>query len=144
MRRTGRQEHRTPGAGLTLRRAPALLVLAALLLPISVWAGSRYVNPAALHERIESDNPPLVIDVRGESDYLIAHVPTAINIPHTELEDRVAELKRRAPDVVAVYDEFGPRSRRAKEILVKAGFGDVLNLEGGFANWKHRGFPTER
>ena len=144
MRRSGRQDHRAPGHGLAARSVPALLVLAALLLPVSVWAGARYVNPAVLHERIESDNPPLVIDVRAESDYLIAHVPTAINIPHTELEDRLSELKRRAPEVVAVYDEFGPRSRRAKEILAKAGFADILNLEGGFANWKRRGFPTER
>ncbi len=143
MTASGRLDQRARERSL-VRSAPVLLAAFALLLPLSAPAGSRYLSPERLQELLSSEDPPLAIDVRSESDYLIAHVPGAINIPYVEFADRIPQLLRRAPAVIAVYDELGPRARRAKEILIKNGFTEVINLEGGFANWKRRGFPTEQ
>jgi rhodanese-related sulfurtransferase len=71
-------------------------------------------------------------------------VPGAINIPHDELRNRLGELPKGETETVAVYCEVGPRANRAQKVLVEAGYHEVLHLEGGYANWKRRGFPIER
>jgi len=128
-----------------LSSGSTLAVLATLVvLPLVALAGTRYVTPEALQELLASENPPLVIDVRTGGEFVAGRVPGAINIPHTELKRRIPEVRTLASGTVAVYDQVGPRANRAQRMLSEAGFNDILHLEGGYENWKRRGFPVER
>ena len=117
----------------------ALLVVAAG----AARAGTTYVSPADLEERRKADESLVVLDVRTAAEYLAGHVPGAINIPHDELRGRLGELPTKEGGVVAVYCERGPRASRAQRTLAEAGYPEVLHLEGGYANWKRRGYPIE-
>lgn len=70
-----------------------------------------------------------LIDVREPDEVAAGTLPGAVNIPLMTLPERVGELdpERR----VVVLCKSGGRSTMACEALVKAGFADVVNLEGG-------------
>ncbi len=73
------------------------------------------------------------IDVREPDEVASGTLPGTTNIPLGELADRTAELdpQRR----VVVLCKSGGRSTQACQILTGAGFGDVVNLDGGMMAW---------
>ena len=83
-----------------------------------------------------------VVDVRGASEWDAGHLPGVVNIPLGQLTDRLAEL---APDIpVVVHCQGGGRSAIAASILKANGFSEVVNLTGGFGEWKKVGLPVEQ
>lgn len=71
----------------------------------------------------------LVLDVRSADEYAGGHFQDALNIPVQELDGRVKELGDTGRSIV-VYCAAGVRAARAKSILQKAGFQDVVNAGG--------------
>lgn len=76
----------------------------------------------------------LLVDVSPHMDYAGRHLRGAINIPITELQERLEELPRDRP--IVVYSRDGADAPRADLVLRAAGF-DV-HLLGTFARWNAR------
>lgn len=74
-----------------------------------------------------------ILDVRGKVDFGDAHIPGAVNIAHTRLFVRLAELPRDLP--VIVHCNSGARSAHAVALLERHGYAAV-NVADMFANWK--------
>ncbi|NLA65760.1 MAG: FAD-dependent oxidoreductase [Leucobacter sp.] len=73
----------------------------------------------------------LVLDVRSRSEFATGALPGALNIPHTELRERLDEVRAAAGDrAVRVLCASGVRSAIAHRVLVQAGF-DSASLSGG-------------
>jgi rhodanese-related sulfurtransferase len=69
-----------------------------------------------------------IVDVRTESEFRQEHVPGAINVPLSDLEDRIS---REIPDknqVILVHCLSGGRSAIAKGKLRRLGYARVHNL----------------
>ena len=97
-----------------------------------------------LFERVNSDQPPLLIDVRSpaEFDGGYGHIPNARPIPVLELESNFGDLEPFREKEIVTMCPGGGMSLVAVEILEKAGFKDVKSLKGGTDLWHQRGFPT--
>ena len=90
-------------------------------------------------------NPPedvLILDVRTPDEFRAGHVPDALNIPHDQLAARLPELGSDPDRPVVVYCERGGRAGQAAEVLLDAGYGSVLHLEGDMSDWRAQGRPT--
>lgn len=83
-----------------------------------------------------------VIDVRSNSEWAAGHLPGVNNIPVGLLSERLNEIPRDRP--VVVHCQSGARSAIAASILRTAGFTNIMNLTGGFADWQATGNPVER
>ncbi|MBA3346516.1 MAG: MBL fold metallo-hydrolase [Gemmatimonadales bacterium] len=83
-----------------------------------------------------------VIDVRARSEWDTGHLPGAAHIPLGELSEHLARLPRDRP--LVVHCQGGSRSAIAASLLEARGFGNVLNLQGGLAEWVAAGFPLQR
>jgi rhodanese-related sulfurtransferase len=81
-----------------------------------------------------------LLDVRQPDEWNEAHIPGATLIPLGELEARVAELPRDREIVVVCRS--GNRSKRGRDILLRAGFEQVTSMAGGMIAWKEKGQPT--
>ena len=119
-------------------------ILAASLLAIlgcsASTPGVQEISPAEF-----LSNPPedvLILDVRTPDEFRSGHVPDALNIPHDQLSDRLAELGSDPDRTVVVYCERGGRAGQAAEVLLDAGYGSVLHLEGDMSDWRAKGHPT--
>lgn len=83
-----------------------------------------------------------VVDVRGAAEWEAGHIPGVPNIPLGSLPQRLAELPRDIP--VVVHCQSGARSAIAASVLQRAGFDNVVNLDGGIAAWRAGGHSIER
>jgi rhodanese-related sulfurtransferase len=70
-----------------------------------------------------------LIDVREPDEVAEGTLPGAVNIPLGQLSERTGELD--SARRVVVLCRSGGRSTMACEVLTSAGFGDVINLDGG-------------
>lgn len=92
------------------------------------------VSQTELLDAIDSNDPPLILDVRASEDYQEGHIPGAVNIDSDQLPDQLSELPRDRP--IVVYCEVGRRTEIATNMLVEAGFPDVKQLEGDLEAWR--------
>lgn len=80
------------------------------------------------HELDEVRAAAQILDVRTPAEFVTGHLPEALNIPHTELRERLDELDRGRP--VRVLCASGVRSAIAHRLLTQEGF-DSATLSGG-------------
>jgi phage shock protein E len=124
-----------------MRRLP-VLVLAAFVAAAAA-AGPATVEPATLGARIAwADRSLVVLDVRTPAEFAEGHLPGAINIPHTELAARIAELEAARDRDIVVYCRTGNRTAQALETLGKSGFKRVLHLKGDYTRWSEEKRPV--
>ena len=105
----------------------------------------RQIPPAALNELLTHQPPPLVIDVREESEFRgnLGHVPGARLIPLRTLASQAPGLDVGAEGRIVVVCRSGVRSSTAAAILTSLGFEDVSNLKGGMLAWRDANLPVE-
>ncbi|MCC2030235.1 rhodanese-like domain-containing protein [Microbacterium tenebrionis] len=87
----------------------------------------------------DRENTPL-IDVRERDEFAAGHVPGAVNIPMSEIGNRLDELPAEAFDVIC---QAGGRSARVVQALEERGY-DATNVEGGTGEWIAAGKPVEK
>lgn len=131
----------------TLLPGVARLMAAGLLFALAsaaIAAGPPFITPQALDQRITAGDGPAVLDVRSEEEFASGHIPGAINIPITELKQRVGELATYKDTRVVVHCELGPRADVASRFLQSRGFTGVVELEGHMRAWRDAGLPMAR
>ncbi len=81
---------------------------------------------------LESDTPPILVDVRTDWERAIARI-TGAQWLTKESYDGLVALDRRTPIVFQCH--HGIRSQAAAEHFVQLGFERVFNLDGGIDAW---------
>ncbi len=101
-----------------------------------------------LFERVNSEQPPLLIDIRDAADFngtgyaTYGHIPNAKSISILELESKLEDLQSFKEKEIVTMCPGGGLSLAAVEILTEAGFTDVKSLKGGIGLWHKKGYPT--
>ena len=85
-----------------------------------------------------------ILDVRDAKEYAEGHLPEARNIPLADLDKRIGELDKFKSRSLIVVGKSDARASSAAAKLGKAGFADVVNLEGGVAAWQKAGLPLAK
>jgi rhodanese-related sulfurtransferase len=90
-----------------------------------------------------AQNGGLLVDLRApvETAYKKFDVPEVLYLPAPELNNRLAELPKDRPLIIA--DSVGLRSKEAVRHLMEQGFTNVANLNGGILDWEHDGMPIK-
>jgi molybdopterin/thiamine biosynthesis adenylyltransferase/rhodanese-related sulfurtransferase len=92
------------------------------------------------HERLQGPDAPLFVDVRESDEWDEGHIPGAIYTGRGRLEQRIEGLVPDKSRALVVYCSAGHRSAFATKVLEELGYANVLNLAGGFSDWKRNGF----
>jgi phage shock protein E len=128
-------------------RSLASLAFAALLIAASACAGistRATISEQDLLKRLGTPNAPFLLDVRSPEEYGAGHIPSAVNIPYTQVAARLDQLTSVRNRDIVVYCESGPRSQYAESVLRDAGFPHVYHLIGDMGGWRQAGLPTQR
>lgn len=86
----------------------------------------------------------IVLDVRSEKEYAAGHIPGAINIPHTQVEENIAEIKGWENKTIVVHCKSGYRAGIAESILQSNAINNVAHLEGDFKGWQKLELPLDK
>jgi len=101
------------------------------------------VSSSEVHERLESGERPLLLDVREQDEWQEGHLPGAVHIPRGHLESRVEALVPDKSREIVVYCAGGSRSAFVAKSLAELGYGDIASMAGGFADWKRNGYDFQ-
>ncbi|MAS07709.1 MAG: ArsR family transcriptional regulator [Ahrensia sp.] len=102
------------------------------------------MEPVSREELLQRTRDDLitVLDVRPPDEFAVGHVPGAINIPLSELEERLTELDQDHEIVAYCRGPWCVLSFEAVAALRARGF-TVRRLEDGLPEWRAAGLPVE-
>jgi len=109
---------------------------------IQVNGGSYFnITPAQLSSMLENKDFLLVnvhIPYEGE-------IPqTDLFVPYNEIEENLSKFPKGKGEKIVLYCRSGSMSAIAARTLVKLGFTNVWNLDGGMAGWEKQGYELIR
>ncbi|MCV7299450.1 rhodanese-like domain-containing protein [Mycobacterium barrassiae] len=102
------------------------------------------IDSQDLSERLSSDAPPRVLDVRTPGEFETAHIAGAYNVPLDLLREHRDEITKHLDEEVVLVCRSGQRAAQAEETLRAAGLGNVHILDGGIVAWEAKGFAVNR
>jgi rhodanese-related sulfurtransferase len=128
----------------------------------------KQIDPKQTYDTLQQNSNAVYVDVRTTEEFVIGHVPGAVNIPVMSPDPFSRRMAPNPNFLEAVSGRYpketkiicgcqmGGRSQHAAEILVQAGFSDVSNMVGGFGGakdpmgrivapgWLQSGLPVEK
>ncbi|MBA7632948.1 hypothetical protein ES703_40504 [subsurface metagenome] len=109
---------------------------------IQVNGGSYWnITPAQLNSMLENKDFLLVnvhIPYEGE-------IPqTDLFVPYNEVEQNLSQFPKDKGAKIVLYCRSGSMSAIAARTLVKLGFTNIWNLEGGMVEWEKQGYELTR
>lgn len=108
--------------------------------------GTPTVTPQALADLRKGDRPINLIDVRTPVEYREIHVEFARNVPLQDLDPARLLRERSGPSDAPLYVvcRSGSRGEQACALFHKAGYANVVNVEGGTLACERAGLPVVR
>lgn len=107
-------------------------------------SASATLDSGDLRARLNSSQPPRLIDVRTPAEFETAHIPGAYNVPLDLLREHREEIVKHLDQDVVLVCRSGQRAGQADETLRLAGLSNVHVLDGGITAWEGRGFDVKR
>ena len=101
------------------------------------------ITPQELDNLIKGGKTLDVIDVRMPTEFRECHTDLARNVPLDSLDPKTL-MEERNGGPLYILCRSGNRSRMACEKIVSAGYGNVVNVEGGMEAWEKAGLPVVR
>jgi rhodanese-related sulfurtransferase len=104
------------------------------------------ITATELRDRIASDTPLHILDVRTPAEFETSHIDGSLNVPLDVLNDhgpKVAERLDHSSDIVLVC-RSGQRSTQAAELLQGQGVTGGAILENGITDWEAQGYDVKR
>ena len=127
---------------------PLITAIVSALLAVLLSACSENYNssitPTALNEIILSDDTPIIIDVRSETEFAEGHIPGAINIPFNQIDNVVNDVNDDKEEPVYIYCASGRRADIAASKLANALYTNIVHVEGDMPGWAEAGLPVSQ
>jgi UPF0176 protein len=104
------------------------------------------LTPAELHKWFEEGKDFTIIDMRNSYEYRFGHFENSIDPGMRRFEDlpgKLDELKQYQEKTVVTVCTGGVRCEKASGYLVKKGFDDVYQLDGGIVSYMEQ-FPGHK
>lgn len=76
----------------------------------------------------------IVLDVRSQDEYDDGHIADAIRLEYGEFPDKLASVLPDKDAAILVYCRSGNRSKTASNLLIEAGYTQVMDF-GGIIDW---------
>lgn len=119
------------------------VIAAVILLAVALWpAADQSPAEISVSEAHALYGRPDVffLDVRQPEEWEAFHAPRSTLIPLDQLSSRLDEVPRDRKIVVVCRS--GNRSQQGRDILLAAGFKDVVSMAGGLTQWRALGYET--
>lgn len=111
-------------------------VLVVLFFMVENKRGGKKIAPNAVGMMVNQQNAKL-IDIRPKAKFEAGYIQGSRNIPFTELQNHLAELKAATTPLIIIC-EMGLQASAAVALIGKP---EVYRLEGGITNWQSSGMP---
>ena len=94
------------------------------------------ITPEEAKKIMDSGEEHIILDTREQDEFDEGHIPGAILIPYTEIDNKAEEMLPDKDAQILVYCRSGRRSKIASESLAKLGYTNVKEF-GGIIDWPY-------
>ena len=94
------------------------------------------ITPEEAKKIMDSGEEHIILDTREQDEFDEGHIPGAILMPYTEIENKAEEMLPDKDKLILVYCRSGRRSKIAAESLAKLGYTNVKEF-GGIIDWPY-------
>ena len=94
------------------------------------------ITPEEAKKIMDSGEEHIILDTREQDEFDEGHIPGAILIPYTEIENKAEAMLPDKDKLILVYCRSGRRSKIAAESLSKLGYTNVKEF-GGIIDWPY-------
>lgn len=84
----------------------------------------------------------LIVDVREPNEFAAVRLEHVAHVPMSVFVNRAGELPRDRP--LLILCATGSRSAAVTGYLLRSGWTDVTNVDGGITAWERAGLPVRR
>ena len=100
--------------------------------------GAVYMNITAEEAKqiMDTEEGYIILDVREQDEYDAGHIPGAILIPYTQIEEKANDMLPDKDQLILVYCRSGRRSKIAAEALAELGYTNIKEF-GGIIDWPY-------
>jgi len=119
----------------------AFAVLLGLFIRNEMSRGGATISAQELVQLVNNEGA-VVVDVRDKAEFDSGHIVDSVNIPYTNIESRLSELKKHEGKPIVLACKMGQHSGAAGTALRKAGFEQVSRLRGGITEWRGQNLPV--
>ena len=119
------------------------LSILCLLIQACSTSSETHIKQSELLTLLQSEQFPIIIDVRSSREFNAGHIPHAQHIPFWQSFTSDALDNKEKQEKVVLYCEHGPRAGIAKLAYTSAGFKNILYLQGHMTSWRKSGLPME-
>ncbi len=95
----------------------------------------KLITSQELKDLIDSKEPFVLLDVRGEDEWKAGHIGGAVFMPHWFVSLKIGDVVSDKKTKIVAYCLSGGRSSVAAKTLVDMGYTDVASLEGGYGSY---------
>lgn len=96
----------------------------------------KQITPDEAKKIMDNEEGYIILDVREQEEFDTGHIPGAILIPYTEIEQNAEKLLPDKNKQILVYCRSGRRSKIAAENLAMLGYTDIKEF-GGINDWNY-------
>lgn len=94
-------------------------------------------------EHLKLGEKEVILDVRNPDEFISGHIQGAINIPVSEITNRVNELREHKK--IYIHCKRGGRAQTAFTILKGLGLNNLVCVhDAGMDQWIEKGFPVKK
>ncbi len=93
------------------------------------------VSPGEVKEKLDNNQPVILLDVRRDEEKAIAKIDGAKPIPMHEIHQRYHEISEDPNTEIIVFCHHGMRSEMVMHQLWGLGYQNTKNLAGGIDAW---------
>lgn len=94
------------------------------------------ITPYQAKSIIDSDEEYIILDVREQHEFDEGHIPGAVLLPYTQINDKAEDMFPDKDALILVYCRSGRRSKIAALDLAKLGYTNVREF-GGIIDWPY-------
>lgn len=94
------------------------------------------ITPDEAKKIMDTEKDYIILDVREQDEFDEGHIPGAILIPYTEIENKAEEVLPDKDKLILVYCRSGRRSKIAAESLARLGYTNIKEF-GGIIDWPY-------
>ena len=94
------------------------------------------ITPQEAKKIMDSGEEHIILDTREQYEFDDGHIPGAILIPYTEIENKAEAVLPDKDKLILVYCRSGRRSKIASETLSKLGYTNIKEF-GGIIDWPY-------
>lgn len=105
--------------------------------------GVRKASPSDVTRLINHEDA-IVLDVRSDGEFRQGHIVNALNIPDSQLAERIDKLNKYRSRPIIATCRTGQISAKAGSKLAAHGFEKVYSLSGGILAWEGASLPLTK